>query len=34
MKILPLGTELLHSDGRTDGRDEVNSRISSCCERA
>ena len=28
IKIRPVGAELLHADGRTDGHDEVNSRFS------
>ena len=28
MKIRPVGTEMLHADGRTDGHDEANSRFS------
>ena len=27
MKIRPLGAELFHADGRTDGHDEANSRL-------
>jgi len=42
MKIRPVGAELFHTDGRTDGRrdrqtgvhDEANSRFSQLCERA
>ena len=38
MKILPVGAELFHADGRTDGRtdrhDEVNSPFSQFCELA
>jgi len=38
MEILPVGAELLHADGRKDGRrdrhDEANSRFSKFCERA
>jgi hypothetical protein len=32
MKILPLGAELCHSEGRTDGRDDANSRFSQFYE--
>jgi hypothetical protein len=35
MKIFPVGTELFHaerdSNGRTDGYDEANSRMSQSC---
>jgi hypothetical protein len=34
MKILQLGAELLGAGGRTDRRDEVNSRFSQFCLRA
>jgi len=38
MKIRPVGAELFHADGQTDGRtdthDETNSRFSPFCERA
>jgi len=34
MKILLVGAELLHGDGRTDGHDESDSRFSKFCERA
>ena len=34
MKIRPVGAELLHVYGRTDRRDEANSRLSQFCERA
>jgi hypothetical protein len=38
MVIRPVGAELFHADGRTDGRtarhDEANSRFSQLCERA
>ena len=35
MKIRPVGAELFHADGRTDGHDEANSRFSqNFCERA
>jgi len=38
IKIRPVGAELFHVDGRTDGRtdrhDEANSRFSQFCERA
>ena len=37
MKILPVGTELFHADGQTDGRtdihDEATNRYSQFCER-
>jgi hypothetical protein len=32
MKILPVGADLFHSDRRTDGQDEANSRFSQFCE--
>jgi len=32
MKIRPVGAELFHGDGRTDGHGEVNSRFSKFCE--
>jgi hypothetical protein len=32
MKILPVGAELFHVDGRTDRHDEVNARFSKFCE--
>ena len=32
MKILPVGAELFHADGRTDGHDEANSLFSQLCE--
>jgi hypothetical protein len=34
MKIRPVGAELFHAGGRTDRRDEANSRFSQFCERA
>jgi len=42
MKIRPVGSELLHAGGQTDGQtdrqtgrhDEANSRFSQSCERA
>jgi hypothetical protein len=34
MKIRPVGAELFHAEGRTDGHDEANSRFSQFCERA
>jgi len=34
MKIRPVGAELYHVNGRTDGHDEVNSRFWQFCERA
>jgi len=34
MNIRPVGAELFHADGRTDRRDETNSRFSQFCERA
>jgi hypothetical protein len=33
MKILPVGAELLHTDGQTDRHDETNSRFSQFCEK-
>jgi hypothetical protein len=33
MKILPVGAELFHADGRTDRRDKANSRSSQFCEK-
>jgi len=30
-KIRPVGAELFHADGRTDRRDEANSRFSQFC---
>jgi len=33
MKIRPAGAELFHADGRTDRRDEANSRFSQFCEK-
>jgi hypothetical protein len=38
IKILPVGAELFHADGETDGwtdgHDETNSRFLQFCERA
>jgi len=35
MKIRPVGAELFHADGRTDGQDEADSRFfSKFCEGA
>jgi hypothetical protein len=34
MKISVVGAELFHTDGRTDGHDEANSRFSQFRERA
>jgi hypothetical protein len=34
MKIRPVGAELFHAEGWTDGHDEANSRFSQFCERA
>jgi len=34
MKILPVGTEFPHADGRTDGHDEANRRFLQFCEGA
>jgi len=31
MKIRPVGAELFHEDGQTDGHDEANSRFSQFC---
>jgi len=31
-KIRPVGAEMLHADGQTDGHDEANSRSSQFCE--
>ena len=33
IKKLPVGVELLHAGGRTDGYDETNSRFSQFCEK-
>jgi len=33
MKILPVGTEIFHADGRTDRHDETYSRFSQFCEK-
>jgi len=33
MKIRPVGAQLFHADGRTDGH-EANGRFSRFCERA
>ena len=34
MKILSVGAELLHVDGRTERYDDANSRFSQFCEGA
>jgi len=34
MKILPVGDELFHADGRTDVHDEANSRFTQLFEGA
>jgi hypothetical protein len=34
IKIRPVGAELFHADGQTDGHDEANGRFSQFCERA
>jgi hypothetical protein len=34
MKMRPVGGELSHANGRTDGDDEANSRFSQFYERA
>jgi hypothetical protein len=34
MKIRPVGAKLLHADGRKDGHDEANGRLSQFCEHA
>jgi len=34
MKIRPVGAELIHADGQTDGYDEANSRFSQFFESA
>ena len=34
MEIRPVGVELFHADGWTDGHDEVNSHFSQFCGRA
>ena len=34
MKIHPVGAELFHADGRTDGSGEANSGVLKFCERA
>ena len=38
MKIRPMGPEMFHADGRTDGQkdrhEETNGRFSQFCERA
>jgi len=34
MKIRPVGAELFHVDGQTDGHGEANGRFSQFCERA
>ena len=33
MKIRPVGAEMFHGDGRTDGHDEANSRFSQFREK-
>jgi len=32
MKVRPVGGEMFHAGGRTDGHDEANSRFSQFCE--
>ena len=34
MKILPVGAEFFHVDGRTDGHDEAKSHSCQLCESA
>jgi hypothetical protein len=34
MKILPVGAELFHADGRTDGHADADSRFSQLYERS
>jgi len=34
MKIRPVGTELFHGDGQTEGHDEANNRFSQLGEHA
>ena len=34
MKIRLVGAEMIHAEGRTDRRDEVNIRFSQFCKRA
>jgi len=34
IEIRPVGAELFHADGRTDGQSTTNIRISQFCERA
>jgi len=34
MKIRPVGAEMAHAGGRTDGHGEANSRFSQFCEHA
>jgi hypothetical protein len=34
MNIRPVGAELFHAEGRTDGHAEANSRFSQFCESA
>ena len=34
VKIHPVGVELFHTDGQTDGQGEANNRFSQFCERA
>jgi hypothetical protein len=33
IKMRPVGAELFHADGQTDGRNKANSRFSQCCEK-
>jgi hypothetical protein len=33
IKIRPVGAELFHADGQTDGNDKASSRFSQFCER-
>jgi hypothetical protein len=33
MKILPVGSELFHDDGRTDIHEKDNNRLSQFCEK-
>jgi len=33
MNIRPVGDEMFHADGRTNGRDEANISFSQFCER-
>jgi len=34
LKIFPVGSELFHADGRTEGHEETNSHFSQYCESA